>query len=59
MTLGGRAASIVDLIHGPEIPPLVTLTVRAFDTRRKEDVFLQVSITEKHPVLVRYNLRGT
>lgn len=54
MTLGGRSSSVVDLVHGPESLPLVFLTVRAYDAAKQEQQ-LNVGLTDKHPVLVRYN----
>ncbi|MFS0774848.1 Hint domain-containing protein [Neobacillus sp. 3P2-tot-E-2] len=53
MTLGGTSATVVDLIHGPEKLPMVNLTVQAYDGDDYREI--TVSVTEQHPVLVRYN----
>lgn len=54
ITLGGNSVCVVDLVHGPESLPLVYLTVHAYDLAGEKQE-LTVGLTEKHPVLVRYN----
>jgi hypothetical protein len=54
MTLDGRGAVIVDLIEGTEALPLVFIDITTVDIHGEKH-HLSIALTEKHPVVVRYN----